>query len=663
MKLHTRERGLSLAVGVLTAVVLILAVLQYRWTNQVSEATAVRLADSLRMSMIGWHLDLFRNIAEVCLTMRANPEVVASYDPEQYVRGYEEWKKAATYPDLVAAIYLAKPDNATGLNVLRLNPALGRFQPIELPSRFSSISAELEQQSSILLQTTREQQVPPGAKGAPSAAASGASVTGMPLAAAPPPKPNLQLAEHYYRVGDPLAGWQFEPNIPALFHPIVHTTGAAGPHGANRLAVDWIVIELSAQVLRDRVFPGLAQRYFLGTEGVDYQVAVLSGNNPRRLLYSSDSTFGTGKIADADAVMHIFVDSDRKIEGAPLRLFHDFSGDKSRDAFVGTSWFPLLRMGTRGTNWRLIVRHLGKSHGAFVAEMRRRDLTISFGVLMSLAISIGIVIATSNRAQRLASVQMDFVTTVSHELRTPLAVISSAADNLVDGVVNNQQQFMEYGAVIKNQSRQLSGMVENILLFTSTRNGQQHYSLALLDVQSVVDSALANTAAVISAAGFRVERDFEAKLPQVKADRAALIQCLQNLITNAVKYGGEARWIKLQARSVITESEAGEVQISISDRGIGIGKADIEHIFEPFYRSPSVTAAQIHGTGLGLPLAKGIAEAMGGRISVRSTPGHGSTFTLHLPGTEISVGESGLGESGSGESKEATDSLGVVRSS
>jgi len=73
------------------------------------------------------------------------------------------------------------------------------------------------------------------------------------------------------------------------------------------------------------------------------------------------------------------------------------------------------------------------------------------------------------------------------------------------------------------------------------------------------------------------------------------------------------------------------VWISVEDHGIGIDSAELKQIFEPFYRSPAVTAAQIHGTGLGLPLAKGIAEAMGGKISVVSKLGIGSRFTLHLP--------------------------------
>ena len=73
----------------------------------------------------------------------------------------------------------------------------------------------------------------------------------------------------------------------------------------------------------------------------------------------------------------------------------------------------------------------------------------------------------------------------------------------------------------------------------------------------------------------------------------------------------------------------------MSDRGIGISDADLPHIFEPFYRSPSVKAAQIHGTGLGLPLSRSIAEAMNGRLEVISVPGRGSTFTLYVPRADV----------------------------
>jgi len=74
-----------------------------------------------------------------------------------------------------------------------------------------------------------------------------------------------------------------------------------------------------------------------------------------------------------------------------------------------------------------------------------------------------------------------------------------------------------------------------------------------------------------------------------------------------------------------------EILIAVADRGIGIGSDDLKHVFEPFFRGPAATSAQIHGSGLGLPLAKTIAEAMGGRLTIESVPEQGSTFTVHLP--------------------------------
>ena len=100
---------------------------------------------------------------------------------------------------------------------------------------------------------------------------------------------------------------------------------------------------------------------------------------------------------------------------------------------------------------------------------------------------------------------------------------------------------------------------------------------------------------------------------------------------NALKYGGESRWIGIRAETANEGNRGQEVRITIADKGIGIEPDDLKHIFLPFYRTPEATAAQIHGSGLGLALAKTIAEAMGGSLSVESVPQRGSAFTVHLP--------------------------------
>ena len=239
-------------------------------------------------------------------------------------------------------------------------------------------------------------------------------------------------------------------------------------------------------------------------------------------------------------------------------------------------------------------------------------------------------IILGHRAQRLAKLQMNFVTAVSHDLRTPITIISSAADNIARGVVHERQQVAQYGTVIGSQARRLSAFVEQVLLFASIRDSSHRYVLRPIDVADAIETTLAASAELIQASRVTVERDIEPNLPPVMGDSFGLSQCLQNLITNALKYGGEPAW--LGVRAVLAKNGAGtEIQVSISDKGIGIPPSDLRHIFRPFYRSPSVTATQIHGTGLGLAVANSVAEAMNGHLTVVSVRGEGSTFTLHLP--------------------------------
>ncbi len=239
-------------------------------------------------------------------------------------------------------------------------------------------------------------------------------------------------------------------------------------------------------------------------------------------------------------------------------------------------------------------------------------------------------------ALKLAKMQMDFVASVSHELRTPLAVICASAQNIADGVVDEKEQLAKYGSVIGHHSRQLTELVNQILLFASTHEGRHRYTLQPLQASAIIESVLTNTRELAEEAGFSVETMIEANLPPVRGDFSAVCQCLQNLVLNAVKYGGSHPSIAIRAFRGGAEVPYGdEVRISVEDHGIGIDASELQQIFEPFYRSPVVKAAQIHGTGLGLPLARSIAEAMGGRISVVSKVGVGSRFTLHLPASQV----------------------------
>jgi signal transduction histidine kinase len=232
---------------------------------------------------------------------------------------------------------------------------------------------------------------------------------------------------------------------------------------------------------------------------------------------------------------------------------------------------------------------------------------------------------------QLAHLQMEFVASVSHELRTPLAVIRSAADNLADGLIRDKDAMRKYGAILQHQSRGMSDLVDQILLFASTEDRTNRYVLKPVSVQKIIDSVVADTEGLVRGAGFTLEIRTDHDLPNVTGDLGGISQCLQNLVGNAVKYGGDDRHVTLQAFAFNSGHGApAELRISVADQGIGIDSSEIPYIFDPFYRSPRVHAAQIHGTGLGLSLAKRIAESMGGRLTVVSQLSVGSTFTLHL---------------------------------
>ena len=232
---------------------------------------------------------------------------------------------------------------------------------------------------------------------------------------------------------------------------------------------------------------------------------------------------------------------------------------------------------------------------------------------------------------QLANLQMEFVASVSHELRTPLAVIRSAADNIADGLVKNMDALLRYGAILQHQSRSMGELVDQILLFASTEDRKKRVPLQPLPVEQIIETVLSDTEVLLRDSGFTLDIEVEPGLPHALGDLAGITQCLRNLVGNAVKYGGADRRILLQAGALVPKDRSpGEVHISIADRGIGIDSSEIEHIFDPFYRSPRVHASQIHGTGLGLALAKRIAESMGGSLTVFSQLSAGSTFTLHL---------------------------------
>jgi signal transduction histidine kinase len=276
--------------------------------------------------------------------------------------------------------------------------------------------------------------------------------------------------------------------------------------------------------------------------------------------------------------------------------------------------------------WRVIVAHPSGSLETAVNSARSRNLIVSFGILAILAASTGLLVLTTRRSQLLAQQQMEFVATVSHELRTPLAVIRSAAENLADGVINDEHRIRRYGELMRTEGRRLTEMVEQILEFAGIQSGQRGFSLRPVAIEPLVRDILSSSSALIENAGLAVEVEIPPGLPLVLGDEPALRRVFQNLIDNAIKYGASGKWLRISAAA-----SGSHVLVTVADRGIGIDASDHTRIFEPFYRAADVVAAQMQGAGLGLSLVRRIVSAHGGSVAVKSAPRAGSEFLVQLP--------------------------------
>jgi signal transduction histidine kinase len=599
MKPVPRERTLMTAgILALAAILVVLAVLQYRWSEELHDGARVRMMASLQASLAGFREDFSRELSGLAFAFQIDGDGFdAPADGELFVQRLEAWKRTAAHPALADHILLCREIGEDKIEGARLNLATGQFETLE-----ASSGNPFEK----LLLT-------PGSGPAR-------------VIANLPPGP-----------GGP-ERWFIEVSAPALLRPYFrHPQGPNPPPAPPR--PDWIVVELNADVMREKIFPELAQRHFGGPEGMVYDVAVVRGDEQRQVIYSSGLRPDASGSMSGDASLNLFGPP-----GPPRGPFMPSPGSRHHfphrppEGMASFEYRGALRLEPLGSppsggEWELIARHREGSVEAAVAALQRRHLAVSFGVLLVLALTMAMLVVGARRAQDLARLQMDFVTGISHELRTPLTVIASAADNLADGIIEDKAKQARYGMVIREQARQLSHLVEQILRFAAARQNRQDFHLTLLAPEEIVRHALASSAESIRAAGCTVEQQIEPELPLVQADLPAVSHCLQNLIMNAVKYGGEARWIGVQAGAA--NAGAGrEVQIRIADRGAGIEPGDLPRIFDPFYRGAAARKAQIHGSGLGLALARNIAEGMGGRLSVASQPGQGSVFVLHLPCAE-----------------------------
>ena len=238
-----------------------------------------------------------------------------------------------------------------------------------------------------------------------------------------------------------------------------------------------------------------------------------------------------------------------------------------------------------------------------------------------------VVISDMTRIRRLEEVRRDFVANVSHELRTPITSIKGFVETLLEGAFRRPDEAERFLRIIAKHSDRLNAIVEDLLSLSSLEEETQNRRITFEKtlIKPVLDSVVEMS--TIKAEGKRIALSLDCD-PQIEAtiNTVLLEQALLNLIDNAIKYSEPEKQVRVEAHK-----DNGMVAISVTDDGCGVPKIHQDRIFERFYVVDKSRSRKLGGTGLGLAIVKHIAEVHNGHVTLKSSPGAGSTFMLYVP--------------------------------
>ena len=228
---------------------------------------------------------------------------------------------------------------------------------------------------------------------------------------------------------------------------------------------------------------------------------------------------------------------------------------------------------------------------------------------------------SSQRSQR------DFVANVSHELKTPLTSIQGFAQAILDDTADTPEARQQAAQIIYDEAGRMHRMALDLLDLARLEAGTADLKMSSVDLDVLLRNILEKFPRLAQTTGVNLQLNIPEKLPVLIGDGDRLAQVFTNLVDNALKFTPANGSVTLQAVKVGTDME-----ISITDTGIGIPKEALPRLFDRFYQvDPSRAGGERHGAGLGLAIVQEIIQSHNGRISVRSEVGRGTTFVIHLP--------------------------------
>lgn len=277
--------------------------------------------------------------------------------------------------------------------------------------------------------------------------------------------------------------------------------------------------------------------------------------------------------------------------------------------------------------WKLL---LSENKPGFIATLFKAGsgIYLLIFVLIALFMLLGFIfiIYTLNVEFRLNKMKSEFISNVSHELKSPLTSIRIMTEMLHNNRVETEERKSAYYSSMLEESEHLSHLIDNILDFSKMEDDHKKYNFTDLHLNELIESFLLSIRERLAVSGFDIKYNHPDRIPLIKADKEAILQVVYNLVDNAIKFSGTSREIDIDL-----VSKADELQFCVKDYGIGIPDKDLEKIFDRFYRSEQPQLLGIRGSGIGLTIVKKITEAHNGHLTIESSPGEGSTFTISLP--------------------------------
>lgn len=227
-----------------------------------------------------------------------------------------------------------------------------------------------------------------------------------------------------------------------------------------------------------------------------------------------------------------------------------------------------------------------------------------------------------------------FIANLSHELRTPLNAVIGFSELLLEGVVGELKgKQREYTEDIHKSGQYLHGLIGTVLDISKIEADRLELHDGKVNMHSLIDDVVERISGAYRNDKIVYVKQIEDSMPDVRADQTMMAQIVTNLVTNAVKYSPGGGTVTVEAKI----NGGGDMVLRISDQGIGIPKGDLVKVMQPFERTEVCKEHHIDGTGLGLPLTKGLVEAHGGTLEIDSDIGVGTTVTVHLPPDRLSM--------------------------